>query len=283
MDETKLNWDDLKLFLAVARAGGLSGAAEATGRSSPTLGRRMLLLERAMGRELFRRLPRGYELTEEGSELLAQVADLEAQIVPLGRPAAGNAGAVVKISAGSWMTYALCQSIRTIQGSDEKTRFQFISAEHVLDIAHREAVIGIRNRRPDQRALACRRIGRVQFAGYATGKDVKPWVKVAVKTPSALWLAAQSDAPVGVEVTAPRNALDLACAGVARAVLPTFIGDAQRSLVRVTSPISELAHDQWLVTHHEQRFQTEVRRAIDQIYEVARKLHGSAGKNLHTD
>ena len=53
MDETSAGWDDLHLFLAVAREGGLSPAARATGRSAATLGRRMLALERAMGRELF--------------------------------------------------------------------------------------------------------------------------------------------------------------------------------------------------------------------------------------
>jgi DNA-binding transcriptional LysR family regulator len=276
MNETNLDWDDLKLFLAVARAGGLSAAAEATGKSAPTLGRRMLALEAVTGAELFRRLPRGYELTEQGTALLAKVVDLEAQIRPLNRSATKHGGSVVKISAGSWMTHALCQNIQTILKGNDTARLRFISAEHVLDIAHREAVIGIRNRRPEQGALACRKIGRVQFAAYATSKTIKPWVKVAVKTPSALWLAAQPHNAVNIEVSAPRNALDLACTGVARAVLPTFIGDAQQDLVRVTPPISELAHDQWLVTHHEQRFRPEVRRAIDRIYEVARSLHRRA-------
>jgi len=276
MNKMNLDWDDLKLFLAVARAGGLSAASEATGKSAPTLGRRMLALEAATGTELFRRLPRGYELTEDGTAFLAKAADLEAQIQPLLR-SAKDGRTVVKISAGSWMTYALCQNIRTIQRGDDTTCLRFISAEHVLDIGHREAVIGIRNRRPEQTGLACRMIGRVQFAGYATSKAIKPWVRVAVKTPSALWLAAQSHNTVGIEVNAPRNALDLACAGIARAVLPTFIGDAQQGLVRVTAPISELAHNQWLVTHHEQRFQPKVRRVIDRIYEVARSLHRAAG------
>ena len=66
MDERSVNWEDLNLFLAVARAGGLSAAAAATGKSAPTLGRRMLALEAALGSDLFRRLPRGYELTEGG-------------------------------------------------------------------------------------------------------------------------------------------------------------------------------------------------------------------------
>ena len=275
MDEIDLDWDDLKLFLAVARAGGLSAATQATGKSAPTLGRRMLALEAVTGAELFRRLPRGYELTEQGAALLAKVLDLEALIRPLSRSAAKHGGAVVRISAGSWMTLALCRHIQAIQQGDDATRLQFLSAEHELDIARREAVIGIRNRRPEQNGLACRKIGRVQFAGYAASKAVKPWVKVMVKTPSALWLAAQAHKVVSLEVSAPRNALDLACAGIARAVLPTFIGDAQQGLVRVTPPIAELAHDQWLVTHHEQRFQPDVRRVIDRIYEVARSLHRS--------
>jgi DNA-binding transcriptional LysR family regulator len=277
MDEMHLNWDDLKLFLAVARSGGLSAAAEATGKSAPTLGRRMLALEAATGSELFRRLPRGYELTEQGSVLLARVVDLEAQILSLGPAAGEDRRVVVKISAGSWMTYALCRHIQKIRKGNAEARLRFISAEHVLDIAHREAVIGIRNSRPEQSGLACRRIGRVQFAGYATSKAVKSWVRVTVKTPSALWLAAQAQEAPWIEVSAPRNALDLACAGIARVVLPTFIGDAQQDLVRVTPPISELAHDQWLVSHHEERFQPVVRRAIDRIYEVARSLHRAAG------
>lgn len=274
MDEMKINWEDLRLFLAVARAGGLSGAAQATGKSAPTLGRRMLALEAALGAELFRRLARGYELTEEGTALLVRVADLDAQIRPLARP--GGNRVAVKISAGSWMAYALCRDMPTIQSGLDGVRLKFISAEHVLDIAHREAVIGIRNRRPAQRGLACRRIGRIQFAGYAVDETVTPWVKVAAKTPSAAWLAAQSQAVADVEVTAPRNALDLACAGVARAVLPTFVGDAQDGLRRVTPTIQELAHDQWLVTHNEERFAPDVRRVIDQVYRAARSLHRTA-------
>ena len=77
MNEKKMNWDDLKLFLAVARTGGLSAASHATGKSAPTLGRRMQALERATGEELFHRQARGYELTEQGNALLIKLTDLE--------------------------------------------------------------------------------------------------------------------------------------------------------------------------------------------------------------
>lgn len=58
--------DDLRLFLAVADAGGLAGAQKATGTPSPTLSRRMAKLERQMGLRLFERGARGYTLTKRG-------------------------------------------------------------------------------------------------------------------------------------------------------------------------------------------------------------------------
>jgi len=71
-------------------------------------------------------------------------------------------------------------------------------------------------------------------------------------------------------VTNPRNALDLAVSGMARMVLPTFIGEAEAGLRRVSPPIEELEHEQWLVTHDEDRFLPEVRRTIDRVYAVMR-------------
>ncbi len=267
MNEMKFDWDDLRLFLAVARHGGLAAASATTGKSPPTLGRRMLALERATGQELFKRLPRGYVLTEQGQAFLGRVMALEAQIDPMTK---SETRAVVKISAGTWMTQVLCQHAQAIMGDDD-IALRFIAADHDLDIARREAVIGIRNRRPDQIGLACRRVGQVEFAVYALDKSPRPWVRVMGKTPSALWVAGQTDV-AELEVTTSRNALDLALAGVGQAVLPTFIADGM-PLVRVSDLISELSHDQWLVSHHEDRFEPPVRRTLDRLAGVLEELH----------
>jgi len=63
---TDVNWDDLKLFHIVATEGGLAGAASLTGISAPTIGRKMLFLERTMGRTLFIRSQQGYKLAPDG-------------------------------------------------------------------------------------------------------------------------------------------------------------------------------------------------------------------------
>jgi len=223
MDETIFNWDDLRLFLAVARAGGLAAAAEKTGKSPPTLGRRMLELEKQLGQELFNRLPRGYELTENGRLLLEKVNELESSIDPLTTIADGARARRVKISAGTWVTHLLSQNISQLM-VDHRLRVQFIAADHVLDIAHREAIIGVRNERPTQVSLAGRHTQKIQFAVYAANKKVKPWALVTGSTPSAQWAREQANKAPSIEVTHPRNALDMANVGAVKVVLPTFIG-----------------------------------------------------------
>ena len=267
MNETMFDWDDMRLFLAVAQHGGLAAAAEASGKSAPTLGRRMLALERRLGQELFERLPRGYELTDEGKTLLTVAQRIQGSIDPV-LMAANNANVRrVKISAGTWTTYLLCQHVKRIVANDSVV-LQFIAADHLLDIPHREAVIGIRNQRPQQVSLAGQRINKVRFAVYARDQSVSSWVQVIGSTPSAHWVSEHLGDAACIEVSHPRNALDLAMMGYVKAVLPCFIGDAIEGLVKVSDEIDELEHTQWLVTHQEDRHLPEVRRVIDRIHGV---------------
>jgi DNA-binding transcriptional LysR family regulator len=267
MNETNFDWDDLRLFLAVARKGGLAAAAQTTGKSAPTLGRRMLMLERRLGQELFVRLPRGYELTDYGQALLDKSAALEREIGPLVENTEGGSVRRVKISAGTWVTHLLSKHISRLI-TDESIVLQFITADHVLDIAHREAVIGVRNHRPTQSTLAGRRTSEIQFAAFAVNEKVEQWVQVSGDTPSAQWVHRNHASSCAIEVSNPRVALDMAISGAVRALLPTFIGKATKELIQVSDEVEELHHTQWLVTHHEDRHLPEVRCVIDRIYDI---------------
>ena len=278
MNNTKLNWQDLQLFLEVAEAKGLAGASRSTGKSSPTLGRRMLALENSLGTELFRRHTHGYELTRQGLELLEVAKRLQALILPFDHAQQDSGAMIVKVSAGSWMSRALCQRMSEIIDGDEAIRIRFISAENRLDISHRETIIGIRNERPDNAGIAVRKIGRVKFAGYAIDDMIEPWILVLGSTPSSLWLASQPVNRVSHEVTAPINALDLALAGAGKVLLPTFIGKSHKNLLQVTPTISALSHDQWLVVHQDDRHELQVRKVIDRLYDVAKALHREANR-----
>jgi DNA-binding transcriptional LysR family regulator len=268
MSEKIENWENLRLFIAVARAGGLSPATKLTGYSAATLGRRMLEVERGLKRDLFIRHDRGYELTAEGRKLLHSLEEVENHIIRLMVPAQNVARPVVKISAGTWTTLALIKQLEKISDHPADIKIRFLSGEDMRDIPHREVVIGFRNRRPTEQNLAGRKLQRVTFAPYAVSEKPTQWIKVLADTPSARWLDKTIGDDAICEVNAPRNSLDLALLGNGIALLPTFIGDLQPSLQRRGADIPELSHDQWIVTHQDDRHLPEVRRAIDRMCAV---------------
>ncbi len=75
-----LPWDDLRLFLAVARAGSLAGAARALGVNHSTVFRRINAFEDSIGVRVFERLPSGYALTVAGEEMRATAERVEREI-----------------------------------------------------------------------------------------------------------------------------------------------------------------------------------------------------------
>lgn len=71
------NWDDLRLFLAVAREQSLSAAGRVVRLDPATLGRRMARLEKQMQVALFVKSPQGYALTQAGAQLLERAGGVE--------------------------------------------------------------------------------------------------------------------------------------------------------------------------------------------------------------
>ncbi len=264
-------WNDLAAFLAVAQHGGLSAAARAFGSSAPTLGRRMRILERALGRELFVRRTHGYDLTEDGRHLAGELEQVEARLARLTAPTGEDVLPLVKVSAGTWTMLALASRVREIIGSPPQFRIRLLSGEGVVSMGRREASIGFRNRRPTEDGLAGRQLRRVEFAPYALPDAPKVWIVVSAQTPSARWVRAHAGSAIACETDTPRLALDLALAGVGKALLPTLLADTQAPLRRIGDPVDELAHEQWLVTHADDRALPEVRLALDRIAVIVGK------------
>src|SRR5690606_4774898 len=75
-----MSWEAYRIFLDVARQGGLTGAAQVSGLSPATVGRRVLQLEEAIGRPLFLRSQAGYRLTGDGQALFGQLLAMEAVV-----------------------------------------------------------------------------------------------------------------------------------------------------------------------------------------------------------
>ena len=103
-----LDWTILQLFLEVARAGGLSGAARVTGQSPATVGRHMLELEAVIGRPLFHRSQTGYRLTEDGEALQEHLREMEGGARRIETWREERAGrALVRFACGTWFAWWL--------------------------------------------------------------------------------------------------------------------------------------------------------------------------------
>ncbi|MEM8802251.1 MAG: LysR family transcriptional regulator [Pseudomonadota bacterium] len=268
MKGEELSLDDIALFQAVCEAGGLAGAVARSGFSAPTLSRRMTVLERQAGQRLFQRGNHGYALTSAGRDLYEEAQGLShlrrrlqswMQTAP--RPQ-------VRITAGTWTSRWMAQNLNAYWTQSDPWVPAFLSNNAAMDIARREADIGIRNRAPEQSWLAGRRLRRIHFAEFAATDEVKGYVTLAdeaASTPSTRWVHEQKGQDIVTTVNDIRMALDMACAGVARVVLPIFAGAAEANVTQVSDPIEELTHDEWLVTHHDARYDPPIRRAIDSI------------------
>lgn len=264
------DWDDLRLFLAVSRLGGLSAARAATGLSPATLGRRITGLERRIGVPLFTRLQTGYVLTAAGEGLLAHAEEVEAAMAGVVRWREGAQGQrSVRLSAGNWTTDFLVRHIDRVWRPGEPA-IEFVAANARVDIGHRAADIGIRNARPEDGNLAGRRIGKVGFALY--GRPGTPADAAVVglsgdtsNTPSARWLAASFAGRIALKGNSVHAVRELVAGGAGISVLPCFVGDSDARLARIGAVISDLGTEQWLVAHHDERHAPAIRRVMERI------------------
>jgi DNA-binding transcriptional LysR family regulator len=265
-----LSWDDLRIFIAVARGSGLSAAAAETGLSPATVGRRMLALETVVGRPLFIRRQTGYSLTADGQALFQRALAMEASARPI-RDWLGVDGrrAVVRISAGTWTANFFAENFPRLWTPDDNFRIAFKTTEARLDLAHREVEIGIRNGPPESPSLAGRRTVEVAYAPFrARNQATQEWVAMEpeqASTRSLRWVNAQAGTAVAAWANTPRMLYDLVRSGVGRTVLPCFAGDRDPLLERAGPEIEELHEHQWIVMHNDDRHRPEVRTVIDRI------------------
>ena len=291
-----LNWQDLQLFMLVARLGGLRQAADASGISASTASRRVTALERQLGTPVFERRAAGYRLNAQGRDILNHVERMNAAARDIDRLTTRSLP-VVRLASGGWMARFLTGHARSLAADDDAFRIEWVSGVAREDIARRQAQIGVRNERPVEPQLAGRRLAQVAFAVYCSpglaavhtprsvaapaavdpgagdiagagevaGGAADQWVTLGgSSTPSSRWVERQPGQIVA-RVSEPALILPLLHAGVGRAVLPCFIGDLESGLVRAGPPIGELAHEQWLVTHHDDRHLPSVRAVIERL------------------
>lgn len=279
----KLDWDDANVFLAVVRNGSLRAAGRELGVSQPTVGRRLANFEDAVSAEaLFDRLPGGLRLTAAGTAVVPMAEHLEVAALALqrGRAASSEIGGNVRISVGEWAGGFLALCLADPDGRLRLPRqisLELAESDHTANLTRRDADLAVRHGVPETGDLYVSRPGTIACAVYRSATQAagpENWITYTEEQAHyavSRWTVQRIQAVGGnVTVRASNMAMQLgaARAGAGLVVLPCYIGDAERELIRVTAPLAELDAAHWLIVHRDLRRAPRIRAVMDWIREM---------------
>ncbi|HEY1257754.1 MAG TPA: LysR family transcriptional regulator [Stellaceae bacterium] len=273
-----LDWNDVRVFLAVARHGSLRAAGRALGLSQPTIGRRLAAFEATFGGPtLFDRLPEGLHLNPAGAALLPAAEQLELAALALERrrvAASPTLSGTVRVSVGEWAASFLARCLTGASGAalPPGITLELVESQQTANLARREADLALRHHPPESGDLYITKAGVFACAVYRRrGTAGDAWVTYTEEQahyPTARWVQERLRESGGtVALRASNMPMQSAAirAGAGRGILPCFIGDGDPLLERLSLPVPEIAAEYWVIVHRDLRRAACVRAVIDWI------------------
>ena len=279
------NWDDLRVFLTLAREGTLSTAAKALGVSHPTVSRRVQALEQQIGARLFERLPDRFVPTSAGEELLADTEAMEKAALSIQRRSAGlsdTVSGVVRLSAGEAMAVLVARHLSWLRARLQHIEFELVASHTLANLSRREADLLIREQVPELSGIVTRKLCHVAYAVYAARTlELKrtemsalidlPWIGFDDDhsyMPGQRWIHEQIGRRPEIRVNNWLVLHDAVRSGAGLAVLPCYLADQDTRLQRVGDVLPEITTEQWLLVHRDLRALPRVRAVMDALVEL---------------
>jgi DNA-binding transcriptional LysR family regulator len=271
-----LHWDDLRYFLAVARAGSLSGAARSLGVNHSTVLRRLSALEARLEARLFERFHTGYVMTQAGEELQDKLLPVAGEIQAIERRLGGLDTApsgTIRITTTDTLAHGLlAPSLADFRRLHPHIELQVGVQNTFLNLTKREADVAVRPSNKPPENLVGRRVGSIQTAIYAskaylreaaktrrapTDWQAHPWVapdESLAHLAQARWLSTHVP-PEQVAMSADSLVAmaDAVRAGMGLGLLLCLLAEPHRDLVRLGPPLPELDTQVWILTHPDLR------------------------------
>lgn len=284
---TVLNWDDLRIVLAIAEHGTLSGAAARLRISHPTLSRRLRRIERRLGTRLFERTPSSLRLTAAGEDMRQLALRLRDDIAALERRIGGRdtgPGGPVRLTAPDAVSeYLLPGILAELCREHAGLTIDLVVSNEVLSLAQRSADIALRVTASPTESLRGRHVGTVAMAVYAARNlpvseilgetsgafSGIPWVgfdaALACSGPGT-WVAHNiPESDIRFRANTLLGAAQAVRSGIGCGLLPCFVGGSIPDLVRIGAPLPALSLPLWLLVHPEMARLPRIRRACDAL------------------
>lgn len=263
------NWDDLRIFLASARAASSRGAARELGVNQSTIARRLRRLESDTGASLVERRARGLGLTELGREVLAEGEKIEERFAALDRllmSRDGRPSGRVRFSVADGLLSLVGPVVSEMGVTHPGIQIEVEVTNGLVDLSRLEADVVLRIAARPAETLVGRRIAALVGAPYGSRDYLarstvdrleqhrwirwgEPWQGFAVER----WISANvPSAHVRATVNSNQALTSLVEQGLGVAFLPCFAADADPRLVRI-GPRVDFGASIWLLTHDDLR------------------------------
>ena len=293
-----MDWDKIRIFYNVAEAGSFTRAGDDLGLSQSAVSRQISALERDLKAPLFHRHARGLILTEQGDLLFRAARDMRmrlettrARLVETSERPTGNLKITTTVGLGSlWLSQRIAEFLDLYPDMT----VELLLSNEELDLAMREADVGLRLRRPAQPDLIQRRLFTVHFHIYASTDYIKRFgeprtledlddhrlLSFGGDQPSYL-LAMHYLSTAGREGREPRpyhgvvnniSALKLLVeTGAGISVLPDYVADGEAKMTRILREVELPALDSYIVYAEEMRTVARVQAFRDFLVAKAQR------------
>jgi DNA-binding transcriptional LysR family regulator len=263
---------DLKVLLALVRAGTLASAGERLGVDASTVFRSLKRIERGTGQILFERSRSGYQPLELAMQLAAHAEEMDAAL-EAARSSIENSPAKVSGSVRITATDSVLHGlIAPVLGALKKEHpllsFDLHTGNELASLTRRDADIAVRaTQRPPQH-LVGKQVGKIRVAVYAARhRGATKWADVLAQKvdwiapddalpehPSVIWRKKHfPKAMPRYRVSSILSVLELTALGMGVGVLPLFLAEGRSDVSRLTEPLENAETELWVLTHPESR------------------------------
>ena len=287
------NWDDIRIFLAVARQGGLASAAHSLTVNHTTVARRLSALESELGLRLVVRTTAGATLTPQGSEFLRYAERMEAETLAAEQSLHSRDGSIfgkvrlaTREAVGAWL---VCPKIHILLQHHPNLMLELVSEARAVNLLKRDADITVTLSYPSQNRVVVQKLTDYRlglFASHSYLQEHGPIDSVNdLRAHNVIWYL---DDVVDIQeqrymqhiVTSSRagfRASNILAQYVAMAsgagigIIPVYHASLDANLVRILPDKVEEMRTYWLSVHPDSQNLPNVRAVMDFLIEVVRE------------
>ena len=286
-----MDWDDLRIFLAVARTDSLSAAGKRLKIDPATVSRRIARLEEAIAARLFTKSPQGYALTEEGARLIPHAERAESALDGAREALTGPEGLQGQIRIGApdgCANYLLPQVLAAICDANPGLEVQIVALPRVFNLSKREADMAIGVSRPTAGRLTVQKLTdyRLHLAAHRDYLAAQPPIhspedlrvhRMVGYLPDMIfdkeldYLTTVGAPPVALASNSVSVQLNWLRAAAGVGVVRDFALPAAPELVKVIPDQVSLSRSFWLIRHEDDGRVARLNRFADLLVAGCRK------------